>query len=449
MQRALHVKTLTIAALALALFIPVSMIRDLITERQARRNEAIQGIAMGWGQRQVLAGPYLVVPYQRTWTEVTRDVVDGVVKERRVERSESLRLRIPPDEVRWSVDLASQEKSRGIYTARLYAARIMAEGRITLPAQLSDPDGRSRYRWDAPQFVVGISDPRGVRQVAALRLGDEDIEFTPGTGDAAFATGIHGMLPQRPAAAPRTLAFTVAFELAGSETIALAPLAHDTQVTLRSDWPHPSFQGVFLPLRSETTPQGFSAHWRVSRYAAQGTERLAACAKTPCPSLTAQALEVSLIEPAGLYQQLDRASKYGFLFIGLSFIAVFLLELLRRLAIHPVQYALIGMALAIFFLLLTALSEHVAFGAAYALATLACVGIITAYVMRVLKSPALGLAFGGALGALYAGLYLLLRAEDHALLGGALLLFALLAAGMLATRNTDWYELSRLGAARE
>ena len=449
MQRALHVKTLTIAALALALFIPVSMIRDLVSERQARRNEAVQGIALGWGQRQVLSGPYLVVPYQRTWTEVTREIVEGAVKERRVDRSESLRLRIPPEQVRWSVDLASQEKSRGIYAARLYTARIKAEGRITLPAQLGDPDGQSRYRWDAPQFVVGISDPRGVREVAALRIGDEDIEFTPGAGDSTLAGGMHGMLVQRPAAAPRTLAFAVALELSGTESIAIAPLAHDTQVAMRSDWPHPSFQGVFLPLRSETTPQGFAAHWQISRYAAQGTERLAGCAKTPCASLNAQTLEVSLIEPAGLYQQLERASKYGFLFIGLSFIAVFLLELLRRLTIHPVQYALIGTALAIFFLLLTALSEHVAFGAAYALATLACVGIITAYAVRVLKSAALGLAFGGALAALYAVLYLLLRAEDHALLGGALLLFVLLAAGMLATRNTDWYELSRLGASRE
>ncbi|MDH4325245.1 MAG: cell envelope integrity protein CreD, partial [Betaproteobacteria bacterium] len=157
-------------------------------------------------------------------------------------------------------------------------------------------------------------------------------------------------------------------------------------------------------------------------------------------------LAVSFIEPAGLYQQLERGSKYGFLFIGLTFAAFLLFELLRRLAIHPIQYALVGLALAMFFLLLTALSEHIAFGRAYLIATLACVGLISVYLMRVLRSVSLGLAFGGALASLYAMLYALLKAEDYSLLGGALLLFALLAAVMIATRRIDWYALN--GARR-
>src|SRR2546430_16264484 len=119
-----------------------------------------------------------------------------------------------------------------------------------------------------------------------------------------------------------------------------------------------------------------------------------------------------------------------------------LLELLRRLAIHPVQYALVGLALAMFFLLLTALSEHIAFATAYAIATAACVGLITLYLVRVLKSVTLGLAFGGALASLYAMLFALLQSEDYALLGGTLLLFGLLAAVMLATRRVDWYRLT-------
>jgi inner membrane protein len=148
------------------------------------------------------------------------------------------------------------------------------------------------------------------------------------------------------------------------------------------------------------------------------------------------------MEPAGLYQQLERASKYGFLFIGLTFGSFLLFELVRRLAIHPVQYTLVGLGLAMFFLLLTALSEHIDFAAAYALATLACVGLITAYLMRVLGSVKLGLAFGAALSSLYAMLYALLQAEDYALLGGSLVLFGLLAAVMLATRRVDWYGLT-------
>jgi inner membrane protein len=206
---------------------------------------------------------------------------------------------------------------------------------------------------------------------------------------------------------------------------------------MRADWPHPSFQGRFLPAAHEITSEGFRASWKISRLAAQGAAEGPNCA-FPCNRMAEQ-ISVSLIEPVGLYQQLERTSKYGFLFIGLTFAAFLLFELLRRLAIHPVQYALVGLALAMFFLLLTALSEHIDFAAAYAIATLACVGLISIYLVWVLRSVRSALAFGGALGALYAMLYALLKAEDHSLLGGTLLLFGLLAIVMIATRRVDWY----------
>ena len=449
MNRTIGIKTLLIAALALALLVPVNMIRDLIAERQARRNEALEGIALGWGKRQALAGPYLLIPYERSWTETTRETIDGALKERRSERTESLRLRLAVERVHWSIAAATHEKTRGIYKARLYTAHIEAEGSIALPAHFGEHDPQYRYRWGTPQLVLGISDPRGIRSVSPLSLEGASFAFAPGAGDGALAAGIHADLGFGPAAEARTLAFGFSLELAGSEAFSIVPLGRDTSVAMRANWPHPSFQGVFLPAKSERLDNGFSAEWQVSRYAAQGAERLAACRKDPCAGLTAQDLGVSFIEAVGVYQQLERASKYGFLFIGLMFAAFFLFELLRRLAMHPIQYALIGLALAIFFLLLTALSEHLHFGLAYALATLACVGIVTAYVVRVLQSGAIGLAFGGALAALYAVLYVLLQAEDHALLGGSVLLFLLLAATMLATRNVDWYRLTRRESVRE
>jgi inner membrane protein len=284
--------------------------------------------------------------------------------------------------------------------------------------------------------------------VSALALGDAQAEFLPGAGDAAVSAGMHAPLPTLRAGPAQALAFEFTMELAGSEALAIAPLAHDTTVALRADWPHPSFHGVFLPARHELGPGGFSAQWQISRHAAQGAERLAACGAAPCVQLGAQALEVSFIEPAGLYQRLERASKYGFLFIGLTFAAFFLLELLRRLPIHPLQYALVGLALAMFFLLLTALSEHLAFALAYLAATLACAGLVAVYAAHLLRSARAGLAFGGALGALYGVLYVLLSAEDYALLGGAMLLFALLAAAMIGTRRVDWYQLTRVATTR-
>jgi inner membrane protein len=446
-HRAIVVQSLTVTALALALFVPVNMIRDLIAERQARRHDAVAGIALGWGRRQVLAGPYLVIPYERDWTEISRETIDGTPKERRTERHEALRLRVPPDRVSWSITVVTREKRRGIYTARLYSARVEAHADVTLPALPEAEDAQSRIRWGTARVVLGIADPRGIRSISALRHDGTETIFAAGAGDSVLADGVHADLGLRPGPVPRKLGVEYSLELAGSEALAVAPLALDTRVAMRADWPHPAFDGEYLPVRSEIGAGGFSAQWLVSRYASRGAERLAACRHERCAGLGGSQFGVSFIEPVGLYLQLERASKYGFLFIGLTFVAVLLVELLRRLKVHPIQYALIGLAVAIFFLLLTALSEQVGFGPAYALATVACVGIVTLYAVRVLHSAALGVGFGAALAALYGTLYLLLHAEDYALIGGAFLLFTLLAACMLATRNVDWFEMTRLGAA--
>src|SRR5436190_2002269 len=345
------------------LMLPVAMIRDLVAERQARRNEAVSGIAEGWGKRQTVAGPYLAIPYERHWTVVKRETVDGKLREIRTGRSESQVVRLPAASVEWTVDTEISEKARGIYKARLYGAKLQAQGAFSLPARAGLEDGASRYKWDAPRLVLGISDPLGIRAAPAVSVNGRNYDFAPGPGDSALAGGLHAPLAGQPAS----------------------------------------------------------------------------CA-FPCNRMGEQ-ISVSLIEPVGLYQQLERASKYGFLFIGLTFAAFLLFELLRRLAIHPAQYGLVGLALAMFFLLLTALSEHIDFAAAYAIASFACVGLVTGYLVRVLRSAGIGLAFGGALAALYAMLYALLKAEDYSLLGGSLLLFGLLAALMIATHRVDWYGL--------
>jgi inner membrane protein len=420
MNLAAAAKPIVIALLALALLAPATMIQGLVAERHARSNEAIAGIAEGWGKPQNLAGPYLAIPFERHWTEIRRETVDGKLREIRHERSESRVLRLQASAIAWTVDAEISEKARGIYKARLYTARLRAQGSIEVPSRASLEDGASRYRWGAARLVVGVSDPLGIRAASGTHA------FAPGPDDAAVAAGLHSLI--RDFEFARRIDFSLELELGGSEAFSLAPLNADTTVAMRANWPHPSFQGRFLPAAHDIRAEGFDARWKVSRLAAQGTGDAG--------------ISVSFIEPVGLYRRLERASKYGFLFVGLTFGAFLVFELLRRLAIHPIQYGLIGVALAMFFLLLTALSEHADFAAAYLAATLACVGLITAYLVRVLASARAGLAFGAALTALYAMLFALLQAEDYSLLGGSLLLFGLLATLMLATRGVDWYAVA-------
>jgi inner membrane protein len=428
MKNPLLLKALAVGVLALLLLIPAAMIRDLVAERQKRAAEAVEGIADGWGKRQAIAGPYILVPYERSWIEVKRETVDGKERESRIERKEASALRVPATSVDWTVTADITEKSRSLYKARLYTAKLQAMGSLFVPVTSGHEDGSSRYRWFLPRLVLGISDAQGIRVAGEATIGGKTHRFLAGPGDLARASGLHVPLPDTK---PGTYEFSFALEVAGSEAFSILPLGADTSVAMRADWPHPSFLGRFLPARHEIDASGFTASWRVSRFAATGSEQLS----------------VSFIETAGLYQRLERSAKYAFLFIGLTFAAFYLFELVRRIVIHPIQYGLVGLALAMFFLLLTALSEHVAFVYAYAAAALACTSLISGYLLYVLKSTKAAMAFGAALSAVYGILYLLLQAEDYSLLGGTLFLFALLAVVMLGTRRVDWYGISRRASA--
>ncbi len=150
---------------------------------------------------------------------------------------------------------------------------------------------------------------------------------------------------------------------------------------------------------------------------------------------------VSLVQPVDHYQLNERAAKYALLFIGLTFISFFMFELLKGLRVHPIQYALVGMGLAIFYLVLLALTEHLGFGWAYLVAALASVLLNGFYLSHVLGGPKQGIGFAALLGLVYAILYSLLQAEEIALLLGALLLFATLALIMMLTRKLDWYQV--------
>ena len=142
-----------------------------------------------------------------------------------------------------------------------------------------------------------------------------------------------------------------------------------------------------------------------------------------------------------IYQRGERAIKYALLFIALTFLTFFAWEQLTGTRLHPLQYLLVGLALSTFYLLLIALSEHIAFAAAYSAAATSLVLLIGAYIAGALRSRRRGMLVAGAMAFVYGILYALVLSEDYALLLGAITLFVTLAAVMLVTRKLDWYAL--------
>jgi inner membrane protein len=55
--------------LTLALLVPLMMVRLTVSERAARRDEAVRDVSVTWGAPQTFGGPVLSVPYSLTWVD--------------------------------------------------------------------------------------------------------------------------------------------------------------------------------------------------------------------------------------------------------------------------------------------------------------------------------------------------------------------------------------------
>jgi inner membrane protein len=419
-----------VAGVAVALLLPLGLIRDKVSERRDRADAVQKAFADQTSGAQAVAGPFLALTCEETYVE-ERVVHQAngkplTVRETRQRPCET-RLLLPA-ELKIEASAPVEQRYRGIYPIRLYRARLTLSGTFEAP-----PAPRASQAWKEAYLVVGISDVRGIKDGAGARIGSRSPVFIPGPFDKRIQSGLHAPLGSHEAL-EKGFAFHLPLELLGTTRLAVAPLGSRNEIRIDSTWRHPSFIGAYSPDRREIGPSGFSAGWRVNQLSTGGNAFWLETAAAGQLFSSARLLGVELVEPVNPYSMSFRAMEYGFLFVLLTFAAFSLLELLWGVKLHPVQYALTGLALAVFFLLLISLSEHIRFGAAYLVAAAACVGLLAWYLRHLMA--------GVLFGALYAALYMLLQSEDHALLLGSLLVFGALAAVMLLTRKLDWTALS-------
>jgi len=446
-------KGLALAGVLIALGAALQTVGGIVAEREGRLREAERSVAASLAAAQTLVGPLL----QRDCTE-TWDTVQGEGKDRRtVTERHRHRLSATPATLEVKANAVLEPRYRGIFKVNGYVlkANLAAAWNDGLALQPQAQHAGSRLQCDAPVLFVALGDSRGVRS-AAVQLDGVAAPALPGTRHAAHPRGFHAEVAESFAGAKRPLRAEIALELVGTGDLSFAPVGDSTRVELASDWPHPSFAGRFLPVDRQVGATGFTARWQLNALATSAPQAARdggrACGPDGTPGEAASAEEgrrsrcietfgVAFIDPVSPYVLADRATKYGLLFIVLTFVGVGIVELMRRLRVHPIQYLLVGAALATFFLLLVSLSEHVTFAAAYLVAAAACTLLLTFYGSFVLRGGRAGAAFGAGVAALYAALYALLQLEQTALLLGSTLLFVVLAALMIVTRRIDWYAL--------
>jgi len=429
----LLVKFVSIVLTLLLLCIPLNLVQGLIGERNTLRSNAIERVAGNVGHAQQLGAVMLTVPLTRSWTEDGKTSTDTTLHH------------LLAQTVHIDGNVTSSTRHSGIYSVPTFAARLKIDGTIATAAwrDLLAPEPGIVKRLGPITLMLALTDPTGIRVLDGVRVDGKTYAVAPIPGSILKGVGFE--LAPAGAALPDEIGFAFDLQISGTERLQFLPFAASTQVDLHSTWPSPSFSGAYGPLAAtQVSAQGFNAQWRVLQLNRDFPQEWAGD-KVSAGQLAESAFGVDFYQPVDTYQCNYRAVHYAFLLIGLSFMILFLLEHLFGLALHPVQYAMTGAALATFYLVLLAVSEHLAFGWAYGLASAALVGLLGIYYSGVAGSVRTGTVAGLITGLCYALLYLLILSEENALLFGALLLFATLAAIMIATRKVDWY---RLGTPR-
>ncbi len=421
----LMLKIAFIGIVFFVLLIPKLMIIELMEERKSTAESAQAEVMEKWSAAQVVRGPVLTVPVRETVTG-NEGKNPTVV--------ESLRYFLP-QELAIDGQLTPRDRFRSIYKVVVYESEIRISGIFAPPAPEILQDATAVTEWDKAGLSVGLSDLRGISNMVEMKWNGRKYTFLPGMDDPVIGNGGISMpLPLDPATSfPAT--FECILHLKGSQSLHFSPLGETTAVTLTSAWNDPGFTGSFLPVNHSVRPDGFTADWKVLHF----NRNFPQTWKGNKYQMSGSDFGVELVTMADHYQKNIRSAKYGILVIVLVFISFFLSEVISGERIHPVQYALVGFALVLFYLLLLSFSEHLGFNIAYLIASAAVLCLVFVYSRTFLKKRVNSLLLTAVLAACFVFIFVLLQMETFALLTGSVVLFIVLALIMYLTRKINWY----------
>lgn len=423
-------KVSTLIGCILLLLVPLFMVSNLISERASYRDDVEDTLRQSTSGPQQLTGPLIAIPV----TEIYYKIED----KKEVEHKRSYLHFVLPESLVIDGNQQVQSRSIGIYDGQIWTTDLKLKAQFNTE-KLTRLKGET-ITLGQPFIVVGVGDARGIGAVSISKINGEALTVEPGSGVSGELPGIHIPLNEN-LLAMKTLALDMSLSLNGTGSFSVVPVGRNSELTLRSNWPHPGFMGDYLPVQREISASGFQAQWKSSWFA-NNLESLFGDQIQP-EWRHAPAFSVTVATPADQYQLTDRAIKYAILLIALTFMAFFIYETLTHLRLHPMQYLLVGLSLVLFYLVLLALSEHVGFTPAWIIASLVGAMMNGVYLQAVLEGWKRSAVFILALLGLDAVMWFLLRSEDSALLLGSAVLAIALFAVMYLTRHFDWYSLSQ------
>ncbi|GJM33881.1 MAG: cell envelope integrity protein CreD [Saprospiraceae bacterium] len=452
-RNSVTLKLFIIGILILFLLIPAAMLSSLIYERENLRDGAIREVSEKWGLQQTLAGPVISVPYETARLNAEGKIITTTGY-----------AHFLPDTVAFNGNMEPQKRYRGIYVVVLYNTKMKVSGDFGQlnAAALSVPE--EDLHWEDALFTFGISDMKGVENSMEAILQDSTYNFGPGTVTKDLMES-GASFPIDLSKNRDNLGFSFELDLNGSSDLFFAPFGKITSVNLQSPWSDPGFEGAFLPDTREVNENGFQAQWNVLQlnrsypqqgqgsYMAGSGDNYDAYRQDRYYNSQARgqisAFGVRLLLPIDEYQKTMRSAKYASIFIIITFLTFFFIEVLNQKRLHPIQYLLVGTAIILFYVLLLSISEQINFNLSYLISCVIILVLVTFYAYFILRSQRLTMFVAGILAILYGFFYSLLQLQDYALLLGSLGLLLILSTIMYLTRNIDWYNLKTAAAAED
>lgn len=429
-------KMMMVGLLTLVLLIPLEFVKNLITERSERKQEVVDEVTQLWGKDVFFYGPILKVPY-KTYEEynVTNPKTKVVTIERKAILSNAYFF---PDRLNNKSNVQKNTSlKRGIYNNVVFTARMGFDGYFGHPniekLGINDAD----LLWDKATLIVKTTNLKSIKSDLNIKLNGQKLDFESKPEEDNF----YGTLETTPfnyktLANKDVLNFNFLMQYNGSNSVKFIPVGKTTMVSVDSDWESPSFEGTFAANDTTKTigKKGFHADWKIldinRSFSQQYTDKI--------PTLNEYSFGVKLIDTVDEYQQNERASKYGFLVIGLTFLIFFLIQSISKIGVHIFQYSMIGLALIMFYTLLISITEHSSFALAYVIAAISVIIMITIYSISILKNRKFPIFIGLSLTALYTFIFVIIQLENYALLVGSIGLFLILGAVMYFSRKIDW-----------
>jgi inner membrane protein len=452
-KESITIKLMSIGFLILILLIPSSWIESLIAERQIRAESVITEISDKWSGEQTVTGPILIIPFVR------REKIDkgkqGIEVREHKEKAFFL-----PEKLVVNGKVNPQVLHRGIFEAAVYESAISMNSKFGKPDFEKLKIERQDVRWGEAYLVVGINDLRGISKNPTIKAGIVPLtsepsnqigvstQFTVTAKENAEGDRVQNLLQpeitESGIISPLNWKeekdfvheFSITVGLRGSHLLYFVPSGKTTDVTLSGNWQNPSFTGNFSPLSREVNEKGFTAHWEILHYNRPFAQQWVGEGQR----LSGSEFGVKLLIPVGQYQKSMRTAKYGVLVIVLTFVALFMVEIMRKVRIHPFQYILVGAALIIYYSLLLSFSEHLGYDVAYLISSVATVALIGFYSVSFLIARKLSLTFSVFLAFFYLFIFVIIQLQDYSLLLGSIGLFLIIALIMYFSKNIKWYK---------